>query len=146
MVLHRPVELAAFTRWHWVHFLAQNPVPVYRQDALINAHRGGETGFPSVAASMCVYKCVLTIDGDRKSTRLNSSHSQISYAVFCLKTQRRTASASRCRLRPYALCQSHSRVPTRLSRPCPPPPPLSVSTTQPLTRHTLHRHGTSVTS
>src|SRR2546430_10551793 len=24
---------------------------------------------------------------DRKSTRLNSSHSQISYAVFCLKTQ-----------------------------------------------------------
>src|SRR2546427_9575755 len=25
------------------------------------------------------------IPGDRKSTRLNSSHSQISYAVFCLK-------------------------------------------------------------
>src|SRR2546430_9044061 len=25
------------------------------------------------------------IIGDRKSTRLNSSHSQISYAVFCLK-------------------------------------------------------------
>src|SRR2546430_9212628 len=28
---------------------------------------------------------VLDIDEDRKSTRLNSSHSQISYAVFCLK-------------------------------------------------------------
>src|SRR2546430_4289450 len=26
---------------------------------------------------------------DRKSTRLNSSHSQISYAVFCLKQQKR---------------------------------------------------------
>src|SRR5688572_31092662 len=26
-----------------------------------------------------------TAMGDRKSTRLNSSHSQISYAVFCLK-------------------------------------------------------------
>src|SRR2546430_12855464 len=26
-----------------------------------------------------------TKKGDRKSTRLNSSHSQISYAVFCLK-------------------------------------------------------------
>src|SRR2546430_9409424 len=25
------------------------------------------------------------LPGDRKSTRLNSSHSQISYAVFCLK-------------------------------------------------------------
>src|SRR2546430_9500498 len=28
-------------------------------------------------------RCV--VEGDRKSTRLNSSHSQISYAVFCLK-------------------------------------------------------------
>src|SRR2546427_7341361 len=26
---------------------------------------------------------------DRKSTRLNSSHSQISYAVFCLKKKKR---------------------------------------------------------
>src|SRR5256886_12652580 len=28
--------------------------------------------------------------GDRKSTRLNSSHSQISYAVFCLKKKNNT--------------------------------------------------------
>src|SRR5689334_23495027 len=28
---------------------------------------------------------------DRKSTRLNSSHSSISYAVFCLKKQTRTS-------------------------------------------------------
>src|SRR2546427_1507265 len=28
---------------------------------------------------------LLLSSGDRKSTRLNSSHSQISYAVFCLK-------------------------------------------------------------
>src|SRR5688572_32682972 len=27
---------------------------------------------------------------DRKSTRLNSSHSQISYAVFCLKKKKQT--------------------------------------------------------
>src|SRR2546421_6251164 len=27
--------------------------------------------------------------GDRKSTRLNSSHDQISYAVFCLKKKKR---------------------------------------------------------
>src|SRR2546430_7944157 len=36
--------------------------------------------------------------GDRKSTRLNSSHSQISYAVFCLKKKKKqpitTVSAS----------------------------------------------------
>src|SRR2546430_7272610 len=36
------------------------------------------------------YLCVVTVKSlsgrlDRKSTRLNSSHSQISYAVFCLK-------------------------------------------------------------
>src|SRR2546430_4287789 len=31
---------------------------------------------------------------DRKSTRLNSSHSQISYAVFCLKKKKRELSGS----------------------------------------------------
>src|SRR5688572_31224474 len=30
---------------------------------------------------------------DRKSTRLNSSHSQISYAVFCLKKKRKKRNA-----------------------------------------------------
>src|SRR5688572_32517452 len=35
------------------------------------------------------------IEEDRKSTRLNSSHSQISYAVFCLKkkTEKRKVSS-----------------------------------------------------
>src|SRR2546430_10501005 len=33
---------------------------------------------------------VLAAQGDRKSTRLNSSHSQISYAVFCLKKKNNT--------------------------------------------------------
>src|SRR2546430_11383425 len=33
-------------------------------------------------------------DGDRKSTRLNSSHSQISYAVFCLKKKIKKRSRS----------------------------------------------------
>src|SRR2546430_5579898 len=32
---------------------------------------------------------MLACRGDRKSTRLNSSHSQISYAVFCLKKKNR---------------------------------------------------------
>src|SRR2546430_5274447 len=34
-------------------------------------------------------------DGDRKSTRLNSSHSQISYAVFCLKKKNKLPPATR---------------------------------------------------
>src|SRR2546427_8706317 len=33
---------------------------------------------------------LLTPKQDRKSTRLNSSHSQISYAVFCLKKKKKT--------------------------------------------------------
>src|SRR3989475_9575069 len=36
----------------------------------------------------------ISVSGDRKSTRLNSSHSQISYAVFCLK--KKTKSAWEC--------------------------------------------------
>src|SRR6266478_7842367 len=47
--------------------------------------------------------------GDRKSTRLNSSHSQISYAVFCLKKNKKEDklppsyarhSSARCSRRP----------------------------------------------
>src|SRR2546430_6546602 len=35
--------------------------------------------------SLLYFALIHTPDLDRKSTRLNSSHSQISYAVFCLK-------------------------------------------------------------
>src|SRR3982751_7013802 len=49
--------------------------------------------------------------GDRKSTRLNSSHDQISYAVFCLKKEldvilsRRPAHARAHVVRPHHLRQ-----------------------------------------
>src|SRR2546430_3878423 len=46
----------------------------------------GAPGFTSCASA------------DRKSTRLNSSHSQISYAVFCLKKKKRTQSGLRGRI------------------------------------------------
>src|SRR2546429_7345864 len=35
------------------------------------------------------------IHGDRKSTRLNSSHGYISYAVFCLKKKKQTVEKHR---------------------------------------------------
>src|SRR2546430_7337963 len=41
--------------------------------------------------------------GDRKSTRLNSSHSQISYAVFCLKKKKKDQEAS-------SVVTSHQRI------------------------------------
>src|SRR2546427_3963592 len=42
---------------------------------------------PTGSVPLCESK--VTVGGDRKSTRLNSSHSQISYAVFCLKKKTR---------------------------------------------------------
>ena len=44
---------------------------------------------PHLAAMPWREAGVLPRFGDRKSTRLNSSHDQISYAVFCLKTKNR---------------------------------------------------------
>src|SRR2546427_5169493 len=56
--------------------------------------------------SLCVpSKQIVNAVGDRKSTRLNSSHSQISYAVFCLKKKKSArhrvfrATGIRCRTR-----------------------------------------------
>src|SRR3712207_7476488 len=40
--------------------------------------------------------------GDRKSTRLNSSHANISYAVFCLKKKNTTSSCVSLRVRAYS--------------------------------------------
>src|SRR2546427_1023234 len=40
-------------------------------------------------SSDSVRSCPQGFSADRKSTRLNSSHSQISYAVFCLKKKKK---------------------------------------------------------
>src|SRR2546421_7546111 len=40
------------------------------------------------------YPPVFFVTADRKSTRLNSSHDQISYAVFCLKKKKKTSRAA----------------------------------------------------
>src|SRR2546430_9970412 len=47
---------------------------------------------PGFAAAVAEENSQLRAPGDRKSTRLNSSHSQISYAVFCLKKKTRGTS------------------------------------------------------
>src|SRR5690606_41312024 len=46
------------------------------------SRRGSPTGIALVAIAAAM--AVLTLLVDRKSTRLNSSHVKISYAVFCL--------------------------------------------------------------
>src|SRR5688572_31179167 len=53
-----------------------------------------ETAFdlPELWYGMTPRERAVLVFGDRKSTRLNSSHSQISYAVFCLKKKKRKQS------------------------------------------------------
>src|SRR5205085_4909301 len=72
------------------HLLVSHPAtesrPLYSPDGRKLAFGSTRTGNGDIY--------VLTIDTgdlkrlDRKSTRLNSSHSQISYAVFCLKKKK----------------------------------------------------------
>src|SRR2546430_12270934 len=54
--------------------------------------RGGPPGPAPATRGARSRRSVLRTRGprDRKSTRLNSSHSQISYAVFCLKKKNKT--------------------------------------------------------
>src|SRR2546429_3696095 len=46
---------------------------------------------------------------DRKSTRLNSSHGYISYAVFCLKKNHRATPRQTCP--PHSAAYTHRRTP-----------------------------------
>src|SRR5690349_23981450 len=55
--------------------------------------------------------------GDRKSTRLNSSHVERSYAVFCLKKKNSLPRAA------HSSSDHRSRHPTRSPRPTPRRPP-----------------------
>src|SRR5205085_12506863 len=56
--------------------LGLDAVHVHVQLRLVGAEAAEQADQPRLAVAL---------GGDRKSTRLNSSHSQISYAVFCLK-------------------------------------------------------------
>src|SRR5258705_10016134 len=47
---------------------------------------------------------------DRKSTRLNSSHLGISYAVFCLKKKKNALGDDADRILPYALRTAELRI------------------------------------
>src|SRR5207302_11409535 len=55
---------------------------VWRGDHIVNSSAALRSGI----------RCHLQYGPDRKSTRLNSSHVKISYAVFCLKKKRTSTS------------------------------------------------------
>src|SRR2546430_7771759 len=67
--------------------------PLFPYTTLFRSAVSGDAAVPAEVATSSETRLALAraqldvgdYDGDRKSTRLNSSHSQISYAVFCLK-------------------------------------------------------------
>src|SRR3712207_8487843 len=70
---------------------------LFRSRPLVNA--GDDWGLESLAWTKSSYRPVqllkkfaMTPPADRKSTRLNSSHANISYAVFCLKKKKKNTS------------------------------------------------------
>src|SRR5688572_31552561 len=54
---------------------------------------------------------------DRKSTRLNSSHSQISYAVFCLKKKKKNKKQSTQKIYEHKVCRWQMKTTTTLRVP-----------------------------
>src|SRR5688572_31853477 len=74
---------------HWMsrRFLTHRITPAMPQCAILRI--GNEpVGKPSKRQHRALWhgwRDSMREESDRKSTRLNSSHSQISYAVFCLK-------------------------------------------------------------
>src|SRR5256886_8766108 len=71
----------------------------------------------------CRSPALLTLTSDRKSTRLNSSHSQISYAVFCLKKKKELAHSGRLTRELPALRRSLGKASQPRSAPQPHLPP-----------------------
>src|SRR5206468_13040267 len=59
---------------------------LFRSEHIYMSYRGVRHGPPEVMARLAAGESV----EDRKSTRLNSSHDQISYAVFCLKKKKKS--------------------------------------------------------
>src|SRR5260221_2065627 len=71
-----------------------------RGDRVLGAGRTSEEHEPRVMAAGELLRD-LGAEADRKSTRLNSSHTVISYAVFCLQKKKQTHER-RCRERLYS--------------------------------------------
>src|SRR2546428_4913315 len=74
-------SLSKSPRWMWVEPVRHQPL-LFRRRSFISCPCSSARRQYS---SPC-FHCPEAVEArDRKSTRLNSSHDQISYAVFCLK-------------------------------------------------------------
>src|SRR2546430_16380974 len=65
------------------------PISSFHQQKPITAGQRFENKSCSACCAQLAASTRQLCKSDRKSTRLNSSHSQISYAVFCLKKKKK---------------------------------------------------------
>src|SRR2546427_5139718 len=72
------------------HDVAPRQYPPRDLEEPVPAHAGAARATPGEWGDVLGRPHVVEDVRDRKSTRLNSSHSQISYAVFCLKKKKNT--------------------------------------------------------
>src|SRR5205085_12339375 len=105
---HHPFHFSSSTTYaHFLSFSRLRPPPRSTLFPYTTLFRSPARSFPTHRASRSSWRAALALpsrpnggdgsppfglDGkarDRKSTRLNSSHSQISYAVFCLKKKKK---------------------------------------------------------
>src|SRR2546427_5096482 len=68
---------------------------------IVQACAVGGKGFMGAQPAMAPGQRPYGAQADRKSTRLNSSHSQISYAVFCLKKKKKNTNSIASNLYKY---------------------------------------------
>src|SRR5260221_1353258 len=87
---------------HVIYFINRFYDLIVKMQMLIVFHNQGGTFAANLAHS--------PEKADRKSTRLNSSHTVISYAVFCLKKKKLTATAN-----PVMTCVSQRMITYRQS-------------------------------
>src|SRR3712207_9384066 len=73
--LHDALPISLFSKWFWRSLI------LFSTSTLLNK----TGGCPFLSLNLPKKELSFALRKDRKSTRLNSSHANISYAVFCLK-------------------------------------------------------------
>src|SRR5207253_8829570 len=82
--LHDALPISPERSTRWQHRLAARPARIPARSSSMPMRRPS----PTPAAGLHPWPAASESDQDRKSTRLNSSHVAISYAVFCLKKKK----------------------------------------------------------